>query len=294
LHDTELRAKAGLVGPSEVANARTFLAEQELILIDRSEEVDRLSDDLSSLMGTRPAERKPRFVTLDEPPREFPIVPVDTLVVHAMKGNLELQAADEDIEGARALADAATWEALPSVDLVGSIGGNGLSGRPQDVIFGDDTLRSTRSGDFSDALRQSLKREFPSWSIGVEISIPIGLRSGLGEQERLEAELMSAEQRRLERARTIEEQVRSSYRELVHGQRRLGVAREGVDAAQEQVRIGQIEFENGRATAFELVRLGADFALAQLRYSEALVRTAKAAASLRQLTSGSYPDSFSP
>ena len=66
----------------------------------------------------------------------------------------------------------------------------------------------------------------------------------------------------------------------------LTAAKEGVDAAQEQVRIGLIEFENGRSTAFELVRLGADFAVAHERYSQALVRSAKAAANLRQLTSG--------
>jgi hypothetical protein len=55
------------------------------------------------------------------------------------------------------------------------------------------------------------------------------------------------------------------------------------------VRIGLIEFHNGRLTAFELVRLGEDYAIAQQRYSGALVRTAKAAATLRQLTSGGYP-----
>jgi outer membrane protein TolC len=63
-----------------------------------------------------------------------------------------------------------------------------------------------------------------------------------------------------------------------------------VDASQEQVRIGLIEYRNGRTTAFELVRLGADLAAAQQRYSEALVRTAKAAAELRHLTSGAYPE----
>ena len=82
--------------------------------------------------------------------------------------------------------------------------------------------------------------------------------------------------------------MRQSYRELNNGQRRLKAAREGVQAAQEQVRIGLIEFQNGRSTAFELVRLGADFAAAQQRYSQALVRSAKAAATLKQLTSGAY------
>jgi hypothetical protein len=50
------------------------------------------------------------------------------------------------------------------------------------------------------------------------------------------------------------------------------------------LRIGTVEFHNGRSTAFELVRLGADLAVAQRRYSEALVRAAKAAATLKQLT----------
>jgi len=78
---------------------------------------------------------------------------------------------------------------------------------------------------------------------------------------------------------------------LFNGKRRMKAAQEGVDAAREQVRIGFIGFQNGRSTAFELVRLGADFAVAQQRYSQALVRSAKAAANLRQLTSGAYQGS---
>jgi outer membrane protein TolC len=215
---------------------------------------------------------------------------VEVFVGHALKNNLTLQAATSDVDAQRALSKAAFWEALPKLDLVGSLGGNGLSGTARDVLFGGDTLRTTRGGTFGDATTQSFKREFPSWSIGVEVTIPIGLRSGLGEQDRLDAEVVIAEQRRIQIARTLEDQVRSSYRELLNGQRRLKAAREGVAAAQEQVRIGLIEFQNGRSTAFELVRLGTDFAAAQQRYSQALVRSAKAAASLRQLTSGAYPD----
>jgi len=290
LKETETRARGGLVGPDEVANARTFLAEQQLLLLDREEQADRISDNLSSLMGMRPANGV--YIPVNDPPYDFPIVPVDSLIARAFRGNLELSAAGEEVEGSRVLARAAGWSALPQIDLVGSLGGSGLAGTAQDVIFGSDTLRSTRGGTFGDAVSQATKRDFPTWSIGVEISIPIGFRNGLGEQDRLEAEVMSAEQRRIAVSRGLEDQVRSSYRELVHGRRRLEAAREGVDAAQEQVRIGLIEFQNGRSTAFELVRLGADFALSQLRYSEALVRTAKAAATLNQLTSGGYPGSM--
>ncbi len=288
LQETQLRAKAGLVGPNQVANARTFLAEQNILLIDRQEELDRLSDEFAAVIGVRPDAGSPRFVTTSDPPGEYDAGPVDTIVEHARRNNLDLQAAQAEVDAARTLASAAGWEMLPTVNLLGSLGGNGLSGSPQDIIFNGDTLRTTVNGGFSDALSQVVNRDFRTWSVGVEVKIPIGFRSGLGEKDRLQAELANAEARYTEQERALESQVRSTYRELIHGRERLTAAREGVDAAGEQGRIGRIEFYNGRTTAFELVRLAADYVAAQQRYSEALVRTAKAATTLKQLTSGSY------
>ena len=289
LREAQLRAQSGLVGPSQVANARTFLAEQELLFLERDEQLDRQSDALASLIGVRPRplEGGTRFIPVDDPPSDYPVEPVELLVQRAQKNNLDLQAAQKNVEAARVLANAAKWEALPSVDLIAGAGGAGLYGTSQDVIFSSDTLRLPpgREGSFSDALLQASKREFPNWNVGVEVSIPIGFRSGLGEKDRLEAQVLNAEQNAIAIARFLEEQVRATHRELSHGRARLQAAREGVEAAQEQVRIGLLEFHNGRTTAFELVRLGEDFAVAQRRYSEALVRTAKAAATLRQLTS---------
>ena len=293
LKETELRTNIGLVGPNQVASAKTFLAEQSFLLLDREEELDRVSDRLASLIGARPESDKHRYATMESPPSDFPDVEVDELLNSAKQNNLELRAAQSDVEAARTQATAAGWQALPSVDLVGSLGGNGLGGTAQTVVFGGDTLQTTRGGSLGDAIRQTYQRDFPTWSVGVELTIPLGFRKGLGEKDRLDAEVSIAEQRYVEKVRSLEEQVRASYRELSHGKRRLAAAQEGVEAAQEQVRIGFIEFRNGRTTAFELVRLSTDFASSQQRYSDALVRTAKAATTLKQLTSGNYPASTS-
>ncbi len=293
LKETEMRAKVGLIGPNQVANARTFLAEQEILLLDREEQLDGLSDQMAVTLGMRPGDRQMRFKTVDQPRDEFPAGEADSLVQAAFDRNLELRAARADIDARRTLARASSWEALPRLDFVASLGGNGLSGTAHDVIFGNDTLRTIVGGGFSDAVRQAVKRDFPSWSVGLELNVPIGFRTGLGEEDRLDAEVVMAEQRYEQLKRILEAEVRADCRELSHGQRRRDAAREGVAAAQEQVRIGQIEFQNGRTTAFELVRLGTDFAVAQQRYSQALVRSAKAAASLRQLTSGAYASSLS-
>jgi len=292
LQEAQTRAKAGLVGPNQVANAQVFLAEQELTLLDRQEQLDRVSDQLASMIGQRP-QRFSRFITTDEPPLEFPLEPIDTIVEDALINNYELHAVKSEIGSIRAQARAAQWDKLPTLDFTGSIGGSGLTGKGRDVIFGSDTLRTTLSGNFSDALSQVTSRDFPNWSLGLELTVPIGFRSRSGEHQRLRAEVARAEQRYLAAERSLEEEVRANHRALMNGAQRLQIAKTGVNAAQEQVRIGLIEFRNGRTTAFELVRLGADFATAQKRYSEALVRTAKAAALLKLLTSGEYPASTS-
>lgn len=288
LREAQLRAKAGLVGPNQVANAQVFLASQQLALLDREEALDRISDDLAALIGVRP-ERQTRFWPVDTPQNTFDLASVDQVVADVLDKNKSLMAIRADVEALRALAHGADRDRLPTVDLVGALGGNGLSGTGQDVVFGTDTLRATASGGYGDALSQVLKRDFPTWEVGISIQIPIGNHADKGESKRLRAEVSRTDQVYAGTARELESQVRSEYRALENGKQRLEVAGMGVEAAAEQVRIGLLEYRNGRTTAFELARLSADFATAQQRYSQALVRTARAAAMLQYLTAGQYP-----
>jgi len=125
------------------------------------------------------------------------------------------------------------------------------------------------------------------------LSIPIGFRAGLGDYDRIRAEA-DRQAEALERSRRIvADNVRIGYRALLNARRRLDAAKMGVDASRDQVRIGILQYNNGRTTAFELVRLGTDLATANQRFSRVLVLTAKAAAALRFLTSGAYPGPIS-
>lgn len=285
LDQAQKRGQAGIVGPSVVANARVFLSEQEQALLDREELYDARSDRLGSLMGRRPSSGIGRYKPVDTPPRDFSVETEDEAVARALERNHALAAADRDVASARARAQSARWNSYPQLDLFGSIGGVGLSGAGRDVVFGADTLRTAISGGRGDAVSQALDRDYPTWTIGARVTVPLGFRAGRGEHQRTKGELEQAEQRLLAERRSLEERVRAAHRELVHSVRRLEAATEGVDASLEQARVGLLEYGYGRTTSFDLVRLGADVASAQQRYSQALVRTAKAVAQLRWLTS---------
>ena len=245
LKEAQLRAKAGLVGPNQVANAQVFLASQELALLDREEALDRLSDELAVLIGMRP-EGNARFWPVDVPLHAFDLAPLDQVVTDALWDNKGLVAVRADVEALKALEKGAHRNRLPTLDVVGAVGGNGLSGTGQDVIFGVDTIRSTVSGGYGDALSQVLKRDFPTWEIGVVMRMPIGNGKDKGELHRLRAEVRRADQMYDEAVRALDAQVRSEYRALENGERRLAVAGLGVKAAAEQVRIGLLEYRNGR------------------------------------------------
>jgi outer membrane protein len=257
--------------------------------VDVEEQLDGVSDQLSSLVGERPPGASPRWRPDGEPPREIEVAPQDSVVAQALQNNHTLRELTTRIEAAQARERAAHWDALPTLDFLGSLGGNGLAGHGQDVIFGSDTLRTSLDTGAGESWSQVFKGDYPAWSAGLRFSWPLGRRAGLGERDRWRATVRLEEQQLAGARRGLEEVVRARHRELEHATVRLAFAKDGVDAAFEQARIGRLEFENGRTTAFELVRLAGDLATAQLRYSQALVLAGTAAASLRELTGGVYP-----
>jgi outer membrane protein TolC len=291
LRETQLRARAGLVGPGAVASARVFYTQQEQSLLDAEETFDRTSDQLASLMGQRPAGASRRFKPTNEPPSEFSVEPEDALVARALRDSREVRGAERDVAAAEARERGAWWNMLPTLDVRGSLGGKGLSGTGRDFVnpFTGQPDRISPDGGFNDTFSQVRKRDFPTWSAGLSISVPIGFRAGAGDHQRRRAEADVAEQRSIATRRSLEERVRAAYRELDRASRRMEAAQDGVNASLEQARISLIEFRNGRTTAFEVTRVAADLATAQQRFSQALVRTAKAYADLKRLTSEGYP-----
>lgn len=287
LEQARVRGEAGLIGPNQVANARVFDAQQRLALLDQDERLHLASSALGDVIGIRPVAGG-RFHASDEPSSDANLMSLDEadLVARAIESNLELAAAREDLAASESRVQAARWNALPRLDVVGSVAGAGLSGRGRDVVFGADTLRTNIDGGYGDALDQSFGFDYPEWSIGLELRLPLGLRADRGERDQRRADVIRQQAVVTELERQIASDVRDALRRLRHGQERLSLAREAVDAAREQVRVGLREFENGRTTAFELVRLGADLASTQQQLSSALVRTATARTDLERLVDG--------
>ena len=283
LRDQVLRGRAGVVGPGAVAIARTFLAEQETALLDARLRAAAASDRLAEVVGMRPAESE-RYRALDEPPAPSAVEPIETVLARAWESNPSLRAGRADSAAAHARERRAAWKRWPTVEAFGGYGAAGLAGIGRQLVTSFGTFGEDFDRGFGDAWDQVSGRDFPQWSFGIRMRIPVGWRAERGEYQRqlglYERALEAQRARRL----ALESAVRAAHREAELGQRELDAARTLVEAAEEQTRIARLEYQAGRGTAYDLVNFEADLAAARLRETEVRVRIARAAAELRRLT----------
>ena len=283
LRDQVLRGRAGVVGPGAVAIARTFLAEQETALLDARLREAAASDRLAEVIGLRPQGAE-RYRALDEPPAPAPSEPLADALARALDHNPSLRAGRADSAAARARERRAARNRWPTVEAFGGYGAAGLAGIGREVTFAGSTFGTVFDRGFGDAWDQVSGHDFPAWSFGLRVRVPVGWRAERGEYQRqlglYERALEAQRARRL----ALESEVRAAHRETELGQRELNAALTLVEAAEEQARIARLEYQAGRGTAYDLVNFEADLAAARLRETEVRVRIARAAAELRRLT----------
>ncbi len=283
LRDQVLRGRAGVVGPGAVAAARTFLADQQGLLLDALLARQTASDRLAQAIGIAPGSRA-RLHALDEPPPLPELEPIGAVMSRAFSVNTELRASQQDSAAALARLRKAAWNAWPSLEAFGGYGGSGLAGTGQQIVFGSDTVGTMSDTGFGTAWDQVWGNDFPDWNFGLRLRMPIPWRADRGERERRQGDYDRARESLRARRLAVETDVRAAYREAETAQATLDAMHELVAATHEQARIGRLEYQAGRATAYDLVDLEAQVAQAELRESQALVRVARSRTELRRLT----------
>jgi outer membrane protein TolC len=178
----------------------------------------------------------------------------------------------------------AAWNAWPSLEAFGGYGGAGLAGTSHPIAFGGDTVGTFGDTGFGSAWDQVWGNDFPDWNFGLRLRMPIPWRADRGEHEQRRGEYDRARETLRAQRLAVETDVRAAYREAETAQATLAAMHDLVTATHEQARIGRLEYQAGRATAYDLVDLETQVSQAELRESQALVRVARSRTELRRLT----------
>jgi outer membrane protein TolC len=154
---------------------------------------------------------------------------------------------------------------LPDVRLETLYRGSGLGGT-QLLRSGEfpGIVTATRNRSFGDALGQAFSLDYPTWSVGVTVSYPLGRSYEDANLARAEVERQQAQQRiaslRLETA----EAVRRAARQVRSSAERVDAARAAATLAEQRYNDEQRRYDVGLSTTFLVTQAQRDLLQAQV------------------------------
>ncbi len=300
--DNRNKVEQGTLAPVELtrAEAQVAAARQDLINSDgyaREQELI-LKNVLSRGFWADPALRDARIVPTD--PLVLEPLPSQTtaeLEQMAIRNRPELQAANLQVTNAEINIEGTRNELKPQLDLVGNMSDAGLAGALNSAYIGaaGAPLPSPGAylglnGGYGTALGQIFLRDYPTYSIGLNLTLPVRNRIAQADMARDELQLRQSQVR----TKQVENQIRVEVEDaLIAVQRSRAAYEAAVEARklQEQsLEIEQERFNVGLSTNFLVIQYQSYVAQARSTEVASLDAYAKAKLQLERATGTTLPD----
>ncbi len=291
--DTRAHVEEGTAAQIELtrADAQISAANQELINArGLFEEQEALLKNVITREGLyNPEVAAARLVPTDslQAPAADPVKPVQDLVAEALANRPDLAQAGLQLENNRLSLEGARNALRPQLDLVGAMQNAGLAGRLNPLAATPDL---TFAGGFGSALGQIAARNYPTYGVGLQLSLPLRNRVAEADAARDAVQLRQAEIR----AAQMRNQARLEVEDALIAMRRARAAYEAAvqtRTLQEQsFEAERARMEEGLSTGFFVMQF--ENLLAQSRATEVVSKAAymKARAALLRATGGILDD----
>ena len=242
----------GVLAPIEIVAADAQIANFEQSVYLAQETVTRAENTLKTLLlPDRTAAEWSRPLTPVSPVSlVIPKIGLEIAVTEAMKNRPEIDQLQitEDINK----IDQKFYknQTKPQIDLVGSYTAAGLAGSPNPLSSGAANLPPNLIGGYLNSLGNLFQQDYPTYRVGVQISLPWGNRVA---KANLGRSLVQADKLANTRAQTeqlIEAEVRNALQALRSAESRLTSATAARNAAEELFASEQRQFRAGTTTFY--------------------------------------------
>lgn len=291
LNKNEMQVKLGTMAPIDTLQAKTGVAlrEEELItsegLLESTQ--DRFKDLLQISAQTKQASV---FIIPTDTPRDPPQQEVSTLeedIRVALQNRSEYQAGRKDLQNKNLQIKIAENQLLPSLDLTGTIGLNGLGGNSMTVDNWPGFLTTTGSnpldsllillgaepfpqatspldGGLNRSFKELYSGDFYQWALGLRFDIPLENRSAkaIYQKAKLEAYQTSVSMKSLEEKIALE--VKEANRTINTSRQRIKTSQVSQQLAREQLVAEQKKLAVGLSTNYQVLKMEEDLRNAQV------------------------------
>ena len=246
--------RAGVAAPVEVTQAEAQAAAQVQNVILAEKAIKDAEDQLKLIINIPDGEKiwARTIIPADTPPFDVGGVDAEASVQEALEKRPEYAAQKLTLQNSDLNLRVARNQLLPSLQLQGSVGLNGLN----------ESLSSDYSGLTSG--------DFTSWSAALVLQYPLGNRSA--RSAFVQAKLTNDQARTslLNLKRQIVSQVREAVRRIEADIRRVEATRAARALAEEQLRVERKRLEAGVTTTFNVLSFQRDLAAAQANEIQAI------------------------
>jgi outer membrane protein TolC len=267
VRQNRVRVDAGQAPPLDLVQAEAEVAQRRENLIQARATADDAEDHLRRMIMD-PADASfwaMRLDPVDTPPAPGALPDADEAVRKALDGRLDLARAANDLENAKTNVAFFGNQRLPDVRLEASYRGSGLGGT-QLLRTGEfpGVVTGSRGTGFADALGQAFNADYPTWSLGVTVSYPLGRSYEEAGLARAEVQRGQAAQRIASLRLDTAEAVRRAARQVRSSAERVEAARASATLAEQRYTDEQRRYEVGLSTTFLVTQAQRDLLQARV------------------------------
>jgi HAE1 family hydrophobic/amphiphilic exporter-1 len=261
------KVDVGMAPPLDLVSAQAEVAsDQEQLII--AETAVKQAEDRIRLLIMDPTRRETWTTTIeaiDTPPVATPTLDVEAAITRALSERADLQRSRKDIETAQTNVKFLGNQQLPDVRLNASYQASGLGGTQvlRTGGFPGTIVGPGAVTDFGNVLNQLFARDFPTWSVGVSVSYPIGQSAEEANYARSKLERAQADERfKGTEARAIQQIRNAAYQVEANG-KRIETTRAARELAEQRLDAERKRLDVGMSTSFLVIQAQRDLAQAK-------------------------------
>ena len=281
VQDNRARVEIGTLAPIDIVQAQSEAAARRQTLAQAQQALRTAELALKSLIvdGTQDELWTVELNPVDQPELSQPPIDLEGAVRTALDQRTDLARASRQQEINQLNVRGLRNNTLPALDLVGTYQ---LQGQGGDFLvrggeLGGD-VGAIIPGGYGNAIDQIVDARFPTWTVGIQLSYPLGTSSDEAALERARLQVRQTEAQLRQIELVVATEVTNAALQITSIQERIDAASAARDLAEQQLAAEESKFEVGMQTNFFVVQAQRDLATARdvelraiLDYQRALI-----------------------
>ncbi|MEO8260054.1 MAG: TolC family protein [Acidobacteriota bacterium] len=261
------RVDVGQSPPLDMVSAQAEAASNEEQLIVAQTAIKQAEDRLRllALDTTQRDTWSVQIEPVDAPPIGMPAPDLDAAVSTALRDRADLARARKEIQSSQYNVKFTGNQRLPDVRVNAGYQTNGLGGTQvlRSDGFPGTVIGSGNTTNFGSVLNQLFGRDYPTWTLGLSVSYPIGQSTDDANYARARLETSQSQERLKSTEARVIQQVRDAGWKIEMNAKRILTTRAARELAEQRLDAEQKRLDVGLSTSFLVIQAQRDFTQAK-------------------------------